>query len=505
VYKISSRHSDKALDVDAAKKDNGANVQVWGYAGTDHQQFIVYPTGDGFYKIIAKHSGKVVEVAGASKALEANVQQWDNNNQTCGQWKFVTSSTNLITAYKDCNLTGFSAGFGVGEYTKYEMGALGMREDAISSFNITEGYKIILYQDDNFGGASTEITTDNNCLNSTWNDKVSSMKIVSNGVTNMAGTYFIQNKNSGLYMSVWNSTSADDGINIAQGNLNTVTNNHQQFKLVHLSNGTYQVLAVHSNKSVDIDGIKLNDGANVQQWTYFGSENQKFIVVPTGDGHYKLVAKHSGKIVEVAGAGKAHGDNIQQWENKNQTCGQWKFIKSNAAPVISITSPTANTNPLAPATVNITTNVTDNQADITKVEFYNGTTLLGTDATAPYSFSWTNIAAGTYTITAKAINEINNSTTSTPITFTVKTITGIDNDDLKSNEASFFPNPTHGIIEFNEQVIQVEVINFEGKSVGIFKPNALHQIDITSLPKGIYILKIEGTNFTHYGKVTKSE
>lgn len=231
-------------------------------------------------------------------------------------------STGLVTVYKDCNYGGFSGGLSVGNYTLAQLNELGVVNDDISSLSITEGYKAILYQDDNFAGSSAEIISSNSCLNNTWNDKVSSIKVVPNGLTNMSGLYFLQNRNSGLYMDSWGANN-NDGSNIAQGNFNGNTN--QQFQFTHLGDGVYQVMLVHSNKALDIEGVKTTDGANVQQWTYYATGNQQFIVVPADNGFFKLVAKHSGKIVEVAGAGMQNGDNIQQWTNNNQTCGQWKF------------------------------------------------------------------------------------------------------------------------------------------------------------------------------------
>jgi len=236
------------------------------------------------------------------------------------------NSTGLVTVYKDCNYGGYSAGLNVGDYTTSQLSGLGVLNNDVSSLKITEGYKVILYDGDNFTGASITLTADNSCLvnaSSNWNDITSSIQVRTNGATNMAGVYFIQNRNSGLYMDVWGATNAD-GVNIAQGAYNGGAN--QQFQFNHLGDGTYQVLATHSMKSVDIDGIKTTDGANVQQWTYYGTPNQQFIVFPTGDGFYKLIPKHSGKVIEVANFGTANGDNIQQWTNVNQTSGQWKFV-----------------------------------------------------------------------------------------------------------------------------------------------------------------------------------
>ncbi|MFY0255514.1 Ig-like domain-containing protein [Chitinophaga sp. 30R24] len=92
---------------------------------------------------------------------------------------------------------------------------------------------------------------------------------------------------------------------------------------------------------------------------------------------------------------------------------------NNTAPAISITAPTGSANYMKPAQVNITTNITDD-GGIYKVEFYNGSTLIGTIDKAPYNFTWANVDQGTYTIQAKAYDDGNLSTLSSPVTFTVK-------------------------------------------------------------------------------------
>ncbi|MFN8437948.1 MAG: Ig-like domain-containing protein [Cytophagales bacterium] len=92
---------------------------------------------------------------------------------------------------------------------------------------------------------------------------------------------------------------------------------------------------------------------------------------------------------------------------------------TNVAPTVSITSPTASASFTAPATVTITANAADSDGTIASVAFYNGSTLLGTDASSPYSYSWTNVAAGTYTIKAIATDNSGATTTSATVTFTV--------------------------------------------------------------------------------------
>ena len=64
--------------------------------------------------------------------------------------------------------------------------------------------------------------------------------------------------------------------------------------------------------------------------------------------------------------------------------------------------PSNNATFLAPATINITADASDTDGTVTMVEFFQRTTPLGTDTTSPYSFTWTNVAAGNYRLTVRA-------------------------------------------------------------------------------------------------------
>ncbi|HEU4551687.1 MAG TPA: glycosyl hydrolase family 18 protein [Chitinophaga sp.] len=93
----------------------------------------------------------------------------------------------------------------------------------------------------------------------------------------------------------------------------------------------------------------------------------------------------------------------------------------NNAPTVSITSPANNATFTPPATVSIQASANDSDGSVAKVEFFNGSTRLGESTAAPYSYSWTNVAAGTYTLTAKATDNKGAVTTSTAVTIVVGT------------------------------------------------------------------------------------
>ena len=88
---IRSVHSDKVLDVDAFRQDNGAKIQQWhpifGFGVTYlNQRFRVEKVGQPKwigdlgrpeYRFVAFHSGKVLTVEGGSKADGAPIIQWE--------------------------------------------------------------------------------------------------------------------------------------------------------------------------------------------------------------------------------------------------------------------------------------------------------------------------------------------------------------------------------------------------------------------------------------------
>lgn len=88
-------------------------------------------------------------------------------------------------------------------------------------------------------------------------------------------------------------------------------------------------------------------------------------------------------------------------------------------PTVSLTAP-ANGATVSGTSVSLTATASDN-VGVTKVEFYRGTTLLSTDTTSPYSYTWdsTSVTNGSYSLTAKAYDAADNVATSTAVSVTV--------------------------------------------------------------------------------------
>lgn len=82
-------------------------------------------------------------------------------------------------------------------------------------------------------------------------------------------------------------------------------------------------------------------------------------------------------------------------------------------PIVNFTSPLPNSSFAAPASITLTAEAIAYGGTISNVRFYNGTTLLNTDNTLPYSFNWENVATGTYNIKAVATDNQNRSSETT--------------------------------------------------------------------------------------------
>lgn len=110
----------------------------------------------------------------------------------------------------------------------------------------------------------------------------------------------------------------------------------------------------------------------------------------------------------------------------------WKAVASDALHSVSSTARRLGTAPAAPpqvrllvpsghapfaspATVPLAAEASDADGDLALVEFYSGDVKIGEDASAPYEFNWTRVAAGSYTLSALAFDRTGQARRSAPV------------------------------------------------------------------------------------------
>jgi hypothetical protein len=94
----------------------------------------------------------------------------------------------------------------------------------------------------------------------------------------------------------------------------------------------------------------------------------------------------------------------------------------NSPPTVSLTSPASGATFTAPATLRLAATAADGDGSIDHVDFLRNGMVVGTTTTAPYAYTLTDVAAGNYTLTARAVDDKGATTLSAPVGIAVKAL-----------------------------------------------------------------------------------
>lgn len=90
-------------------------------------------------------------------------------------------------------------------------------------------------------------------------------------------------------------------------------------------------------------------------------------------------------------------------------------------PAVSLTAPANDSSFTVSSNIVLTASVITNGQTISAVQFYAGASLLGQTSASPYTWTWTNVPAGTYLLTAQTIYNGSSTVTSPPVGIGVTT------------------------------------------------------------------------------------
>jgi hypothetical protein len=153
------------------------------------------------------------------------------------------------------------------------------------------------------------------------------------------------------------------------------------------------------------------DGSNWINYSGGATSNLNTVTLSAGNHTFKYVGTQAG--VEV--------DKIVLTSDTSATCtgtGTDCQTGDSTPPTVSLQSPTANQQ--VTGTINLTATASD-ASGISQVKFLVDGTVVNTDTTSPYSYSWNSagVTNANHTITAQATDNKGNSATSTAVTITV--------------------------------------------------------------------------------------
>jgi uncharacterized repeat protein (TIGR02543 family) len=218
--------------------------------------------------------------------------------------------------------------------------------------------------------------------------------------------------------------------------LNTDSASPYEYTWTNVSSGTYQLRAVAQDNqgatstSTIITVTVLSSSTPAVWYTLTATANPaNGGTVTPASGTYlagsqiQVTATPNANYTFATWSGDASGTNptvtITMDSDKSITANFTYVPPANSSPTVSITSPQDGATYTAPASITITATATDSDGSIAAVRFYAGTTLLATDSTSPYSYTWTGVPAGSYILTVQAQDNQGAVGTSTAIGITV--------------------------------------------------------------------------------------
>jgi hypothetical protein len=180
-------------------------------------------------------------------------------------------------------------------------------------------------------------------------------------------------------------------------------------------------------------------------------------------------------------------------------------VQDLAVPTVSITSPLVNESFPVNQPVTITVTAGDTDGNVTRVEFFANSVLIGQDDTAPYSFNWTPATAGTVVLYALATDDDQLQTASAEVSVNITSISGLD-EPVGEGMIRIFPNPaneflTIEIVDWDRQnVVLLEITDLHGRS--FFKKEydasvsvrQFESVSLSGFPAGIYHIRLSRTD-----------
>ena len=300
----------------------------------------------------------------------------------CGTVTPPTCSGIGATIYTDCVNTGITRNLAVGTYTLAQLKALGITYDnTISSVKVYSGFKVTLYQDDNFRTNPLVLTASVACLTEkNYNDITTSIKVeclsnttptctvsgntISKSCVNnlpvitgaalsnyeyvwmksttgcptqssqaIAGatgqnyslpsrvtvtTYFVRCARP-IGCTTWGTVNESNCITVYANECAPTATCSINFS----STKSYRIVSKKSGKALDVYGSGTYNDCKITQWNYNGTANQQWRLFSLGSGYFKVMARNSGKY--LACHYTSNGTPVYQYNYYSGGYKDWKI------------------------------------------------------------------------------------------------------------------------------------------------------------------------------------
>ena len=290
-YTIHSKaNTSYALDVANASATNGANIQLWNFNDTAAQKFYIKSEGDNLYTISTGLSGRFsLDVADGNFANGTNLQQWGNNGTAAQKWKIYKTSD--------------------GSYIF--LTSSGNKCIDVSEGKMASGQNVHIW--DYYGNNNQKWT-----LNATTP--------INNG-DNISGFWNIRNLSNQNYDIAVSAAKTEDKASLVTTTV-LDSKNEQKYELKKDSDGSYYIVAVHSDKVLEANGY------SIYQNTKNGSTTQKWGIIVNSDNSVSFKNKSSNKYISVSG-NITEGRSVTMADSNSSDLTKFVMTTTDYARVIS--------------------------------------------------------------------------------------------------------------------------------------------------------------------------
>jgi regulation of enolase protein 1 (concanavalin A-like superfamily) len=201
--------------------------------------------------------------------------------------------------------------------------------------------------------------------------------------------------------------------------------------------GNVEIMALQKNWNASLElyenmyfGAKFRAGQTfetdaaasmtLQKWHHLVmtiDKNTGYTVKVDGATVYTKASTDFANFANTSGTATLTLGNFDGWIDEVVVRNVRPGSTTNTSAVVTLTSP-INGAVYAGSNNNVTMTANPTGTSVSNVSFYQGSTLLGTDTAAPYTFTWTNAPLGTYSLTARATSG-GTTVTSTPVSITI--------------------------------------------------------------------------------------
>ncbi|MGM9948323.1 RICIN domain-containing protein [Floccifex sp.] len=350
--------SGKVLDVNGGKAAKSANIQQYTSQNIADQKWIVIKDENSYQIVSALDSGYCLDLASAKVANSSNIQLYESNGTKAQRWTFEKFASkqekldDLASANKDVLADG-----------TYEIqSALNSSYVLdVTSGSLNNGANIQLYQSNCTEAQGWKVSHDSKGYVTFTNVKSGKVLDVSGGVAGNSKNiqqYTSQNTvdqkwivikdgNSYQIVSALDSNYCIDlysakvvnssNIQLYQSNgtkaqrwiFATFKSQREKLDDLALSNssfmedGTYYIKNKNINYALDVTSASINDGANVQLYSFNSTKAQRWIVSHDAKGYVLLQNEGSGKYLTVASNTAKNSVNVYQYSNLNSYSQRW--------------------------------------------------------------------------------------------------------------------------------------------------------------------------------------